>query len=53
MEHTIDPNRIHHAWDKTLEPSLRIASGDTVNYELLMAGSRAGQGGRRLRRHAL
>ena len=39
MEHTIDPNRIHHAWDNTLEPSLRIASGDTVRYELLMAGS--------------
>lgn len=34
----IDPQRIHHRWDNTLEPSLRVASGDTVHYELLMAG---------------
>ena len=38
MEHRIDPQRIHHSWDNTLEPSLRIASGDTVHYDLLMAG---------------
>jgi acetamidase/formamidase len=38
MEHTIDPARIHHAWDRTLEPVLRIASGDTVHYDLRMAG---------------
>ncbi len=38
MEHRIDPQRIHHAWDNALEPSLRIASGDTVQYDLLMAG---------------
>ena len=38
MEHTIDSDRIHHAWDHTLEPSLRISTGDTVSYELLMAG---------------
>jgi len=38
MEHTIDPARIHYAWDNRLEPTLRISSGDTVSYELLMAG---------------
>jgi acetamidase/formamidase len=38
MEHTIDPRRIHHGWDNTLEPALHVASGDTVHYELLMAG---------------
>jgi len=38
MHHTIDPARIHHAWDNALEPTLRISSGDTVGYELLMAG---------------
>jgi acetamidase/formamidase len=38
MEHRIDPQRIHHSWDNTLEPSLRIGSGDTVHYDLLMAG---------------
>jgi acetamidase/formamidase len=30
MEHRIDPERIHHHWDNTLEPALRIASGDTA-----------------------
>jgi acetamidase/formamidase len=38
MEHRIDPERIHHSWDNSLEPSLRVASGDTVHYDLLMAG---------------
>jgi acetamidase/formamidase len=38
MDHTIDPRRIHHAWDRTLEPVLTIASGDTVHYDLRMAG---------------
>ena len=38
MEHRIDPSRIHHNWDNTLEPTLRVASGDTVHYEILMAG---------------
>ncbi|MEA2196984.1 MAG: hypothetical protein QOJ25_1035 [Solirubrobacteraceae bacterium] len=38
MDHIIDPERIHHSWDNTLEPSLRVASGDTVHYQLLMAG---------------
>jgi len=38
MEHTFEETRIHHEWDSTLEPALRIASGDTVHYELRMAG---------------
>jgi acetamidase/formamidase len=38
MEHQIDPERQHHSWDNTLEPTLTIASGDTVHYDLLMAG---------------
>jgi acetamidase/formamidase len=38
MDHVIDPERIHHSWDNTLAPSLRVASGDSVHYELLMAG---------------
>jgi acetamidase/formamidase len=39
MDHMIDPERIHHSWDNTLEPSLRVASGDIVHYQLLMAGA--------------
>jgi acetamidase/formamidase len=38
MEHAIDPTRVHHQWDNRLEPILRVASGDTVRYELRMAG---------------
>jgi acetamidase/formamidase len=38
MDHTIDPTVVHHAWDRTLEPLLTIASGDTVHYDLRMAG---------------
>jgi acetamidase/formamidase len=38
MEHQIDPQRMHHAWDNTLEPTLRVSSGDVVRYDLLMAG---------------
>ena len=38
MEHQIDPQRIHHAWDNSLEPTLRVDSGDVVRYDLLMAG---------------
>jgi acetamidase/formamidase len=37
-EHVIDPTRIHHAWDNTLEPTLRIESGDVVHFDLRMAG---------------
>jgi acetamidase/formamidase len=38
MEHQIDPQRQHHSWDNTLEPTLTVAAGDTVHYDLLMAG---------------
>jgi acetamidase/formamidase len=38
IEHVIDPKRIHHFWDRDLEPTLRIASGDVVHFDLLMAG---------------
>jgi acetamidase/formamidase len=38
MEHQIDANRIHHGWDNTLDPTLRVTSGDVVHYDLLMAG---------------
>ena len=34
----IDTERVHHGWDNRLEPLLRIASGDTVHYDLRMAG---------------
>jgi acetamidase/formamidase len=34
----IDPTRIHHAWDASLEPTLRIASGDSVQFDIRMAG---------------
>ena len=37
-DHLIDPSRIHHKWDNSLEPTLVIGSGDTVYYELQMAG---------------
>jgi acetamidase/formamidase len=38
MEHQIDAKRIHHGWDNRLEPTLRVASGDVVHYDILMAG---------------
>jgi acetamidase/formamidase len=37
-EHTIDPTVIHHHCDNRLEPALAIQPGDTVHYDLLMAG---------------
>jgi acetamidase/formamidase len=37
-EHVIDPDRIHHAWDSSLEPTLRIEPGDTVRFDIRMAG---------------
>jgi acetamidase/formamidase len=37
-EHTIDPSVIHHHWDNRLPPALVIRPGDTVHYDLLMAG---------------
>ncbi len=38
MEHQIDAKRIHHEWDNTLDPTLRVDPGDVVHYDLLMAG---------------
>jgi acetamidase/formamidase len=37
-EHVIDPERIHHAWDASLEPTLRVEPGDTVRFDIRMAG---------------
>jgi len=37
-EHTWDASRIHHAWDLSLEPALRIESGDTIHFDIPMAG---------------
>jgi acetamidase/formamidase len=37
-EHVIDPSLIHHAWDQELDPALVVESGDTVHFDLLMAG---------------
>lgn len=37
-EHAIDPSVIHHQWDLDLEPILAIASGDTVSYDIKVAG---------------
>ena len=37
-ELAIDPTKIHHRWQKDLEPALDIGSGDTVDFDLLMAG---------------
>jgi acetamidase/formamidase len=38
VTHRIDPERVHHRWDRDLAPVLEIASGDAVEYELRMAG---------------
>jgi acetamidase/formamidase len=38
MEHVIDAGRVHHHWDNRLEPTLRVASGDVVDFDLAMAG---------------
>src|SRR5256886_7353518 len=37
MEHEIDASRVHHHWDNRLEPTLRVASGDVVSFQLAMA----------------
>ena len=37
-EHVIDATLIHHMWDRSLEPALVVDSGDTVHFDLLMAG---------------
>jgi acetamidase/formamidase len=37
-EHAVDPTRIHHKWDNSLEPALVIESGESVSFDLPMAG---------------
>lgn len=37
-DHVIDPSVIHHQWDADLEPILAIDSGDTVHYDIRVAG---------------
>jgi acetamidase/formamidase len=37
-EHVINPSVIHHQWDADLEPLLVINSGDTVHYDIKVAG---------------
>lgn len=37
-DHVIDPSVIHHQWDADLEPILAIDSGDTVSYDIKVAG---------------
>jgi acetamidase/formamidase len=37
-EHVIDPGRVHHHWDSSLPPTLEIESGETVAFDLAMAG---------------
>ena len=37
-EHTIDPALIHHVWDRSLPPALAVGSGDTVHFDIPMAG---------------
>ncbi|HYB89337.1 MAG TPA: acetamidase/formamidase family protein [Streptosporangiaceae bacterium] len=37
-EHVIDPKVVHHQWDAGLEPLLAIESGDTVHFDIMVAG---------------
>src|SRR5205823_14069906 len=37
-EHVWDGARIHHAWDLSLAPALTIESGESVSYDIPMAG---------------
>lgn len=39
MEHVIDSTRFHHDWDREREPTLKIASGDSVWFDCEMAGA--------------
>src|SRR5712691_835490 len=38
-EHVVDPERVHHAWDMSIEPALVVESGDTVHFDIPMAGA--------------
>ena len=37
-DHVIDPSVIHHQWDADLEPIRAVSSGDTVSYDIKVAG---------------
>jgi acetamidase/formamidase len=37
-DHEIDPSLIHHQWDSSLEPILAVNSGDTIHYDIRVAG---------------
>jgi hypothetical protein len=53
-EHAIDASRIDHHPDRDLEPTLQVASGDTVHFDLLEAGhGHAPCGSLRAQRHGL
>ena len=39
-EHVFDPKVYHHAWERDLSAALTVEPGDTVHFELLMAGDR-------------
>ena len=36
-DHVIDPERIHHKWDNSLEPTLVVQPGDSVAFGLAMS----------------
>ena len=37
-DHVIDPERVHHKWDNSLEPARVVQPGDSVTFELAMSG---------------
>ena len=39
MEHRLDRTRFNHRWELDTEPTLEIASGDVVEFDLEMAGA--------------
>ena len=41
MEHKLGRDGYHHRWERDLEPTLEIASGDVVEFDLEMAGAGA------------
>lgn len=38
-EHALDRHRVHHVWNMELEPAVVIESGDTVHFDIPMAGA--------------
>lgn len=37
-EHSLGHDRVHHSWDRDLEPILEIESGDVVHFDVMVAG---------------